>query len=199
MAMLVMLTVIQQQELHHYFKNCHYADLLISYLPSKNFSIGKLAKISLAFLYRQLDPVQATEHLHLSSKDASIILKILSDHELTEDEKTEFWHYFSPDGLTGALKGFCFLKANCDSFLKQGGLHALGSLLDSTDTDVQEATLVLLWQLASTSRSAILQPSEQRALVDKIQRLAVGEECDLQTLAVCVPLCSVDTLPEGTY
>ena len=198
MAMYVMLTLIQEKELHHYFSNCCYTDVLITYVPSKNFSIGKLAKISLSILYRHLDHNQAAKSLSLTQSDISIILKVLSNQSLSEDEKKESWHILSKDGLILALKGFCSLKANCIEFIKQGGLGILSTILDGTDAEEHEVTLLLLWQLSyhfGSEMKKMVEGSDN--LVDKIRCLSSEEGSDLCDLKVCLPYSLLHTLPKG--
>lgn len=87
-----MLTLIQERELEHYFTNCCYTDVLANYALSNNFSIGKLAKISLAILYRHLDHNQAAKYLNLTPSDISIIIKVLFNQTLSKSDEEESWH-----------------------------------------------------------------------------------------------------------
>ena len=201
MAMYVMLTLIQDQELHHYFSNCHYTDVLITYIPSKNFSIGKLAKISLSILSRDLDHNQAARSLRLTSSDVSIILKVLSSEALSEEEEKESWHILSKDGLVLALRGFCSLESNCAELIKQGGLSVLSAILEGSDAEEHEATLLLLWQLSRHLGSGVVESGDHGLvdrIVDLVRCLPVGEDSgDLSALKVCLPYCLLHALPEG--
>ena len=196
--MLALLTLIEHRELHHHFKNCFYFDILISYLPSKNFSIGKLAKMSLAVLHRYLDKTRAEKYLQLSKKDVTIVFKILSKCELSEDEKSEFWHLISEDGLAVMLKYFCCVQTNCDIIIQQNGLSILMDLLNnSTDVDFVEALLLLLWKLAS---SCLNDPNKSLPIIDKLQQLKYGDiKEELNTLVNCVCYAFNGCIPEGKY
>lgn len=195
MAIFVMLILIQEKELHHYFSNCCYTDVLINYVPSKNFSIGKLAKLSLSILCQQLDHNQVVNNLGLSQFDISIILKILSNQMLSEDEEKEDWGFLCKNRLVLALKGFCLLKANCMEFIKQGGLGVLSTILDSSDVNDQKATLLLLWQLSYNFRPEMVEDSDN--LVDKAHHLFADKGSDLGALKVSLPYCLRNTIPKG--
>lgn len=196
--MLALLTLIEHREFHHHFKNCFYSDILISYLPSKNFSIGKLAKMSLALLHRHLDKTQADKYLQLSTKDVAIVFKILSKCELSEDEKSEFWHLISGDGLAVMLKYFCCVQKNCDIIIEQNGLSILMDLFNSsTDADFVEALLLLLWKLAS---SCLNDPNKSLPIVDKLRLLKCGDiKKELNTLVNCACYAFNGCIPEGRY
>lgn len=73
-----MLTLILKKTLHHYLRNCHYADILVA-LPSKYPFVGNLVKVSLALLCRHLDHNQLAKSLSLTQSDICIILKVLSN------------------------------------------------------------------------------------------------------------------------
>ena len=191
MAMRVMLTLIQRKELHHYFSNCHYADVLIT-LSSK-FSFGNLAKISLAILSQQLDPNQAARSLSLVPSDVKIILKVLSNQMLSECEIKESWHILPKDGLILALKGFCSLRNNCLEFINQGGLGILSNMLDSIQADELKVTLSLLWQLSYR----VGHEMGESNLVDKIHHLSIDEGSNLLALKTSVLNCLLHALPEG--
>ena len=198
MAMHVMLTLIQEKELCHYFSNCCYTDVLTSYVPSKNFSVGKLAKLSLSTLCRHLDHDQAAKSLSLTQLDVSIILKLLSNETLSENEAKEGWGVLSRKSFVIALKGFCSLKANCVEFVKQEGLGVLGTILDSPDTDDLKDTLLLLWQLSYCFGPEITKTIEDSGdLVHKIGCLSTYEGSDLYALKVSLPYCLLHALPKG--
>lgn len=196
MAMYVMLTLIQEKDLRHYFTNCCYTDVLINYVPSKNFSIGKLAKISLSILHRHLDHDQAAKNLNLTPSDIGIILKVLSNQTLSEDEEGESWHILSKDGLVLALNGFCSLTSNCVEFVKQGGPDVLSTILDSSDdTEEQEATLLLLWQLSCHLGPGMA--TDASGLVDKIRQISAEDGSDLCALKASVPVCLLRAIPSS--
>lgn len=193
--MYVMLTLIQEKELCHYFTNCCYTDVLINYVPSKNFSIGKLAKISLAILCRHLDHDQATKNLNLTPSDIGIILKVLSNQTLSEYEEEESWHILSKDGLVYALNGFCSLTPNCMEFVKQGGLSVLSTILKSSDTEEQEASLLLLWRLSCCLGPGMATDTD--GLVEKISQISAKEGSDLCALKASVHICLLRVLPSS--
>ena len=93
------------------------------------------------------------------------------------------------------MKGFCLLKDNCLEFVKQGGLSILSSILDSTEKDEQEATLLLLWQLSYSEPQIVGQSGTE--LMKKVCRLPADEGSNLFTLTAFVPHCLLQTLPEG--
>lgn len=196
MAMFVMLTLIEQEELRHYFRNCCYTEILLSYTPSNNFSIGKLAKISLAILYQHLDKDTAKKQLSLSSRDIDIILKILSDQTLSEDEEMECWHFLSKDGLILSLKGFCSIESNCINFVKQGGVGVLNTVLDCKNEDSLKGTLILLWEISYRYGPKIVEKTKSFDFVEKI-RLLPEENGDLLNLKVCLQYSLFHKLPEG--
>lgn len=192
MAMYVMLTLIQKKELRHYFHNCCYTDVLITYVSSKNYSIGKLAKLSLSFLSRHLDHDQVAKNLGLTSSDVDTILKVLSEQELPEEER-EGWGFLSKNRLILALKGFCSLDANGVKLVKQGGLDVLSNILSDTDDNDQRATLLLLWQLSRHSETVDAADN----LCNKIGHISADEGSDLCTLKTSLPYCLLRTLPKG--
>ena len=205
MAMYVMLTLIDVKEVRHYISNCCYAEVLISYVPSKNFSIGKLAKIALAILYQQVDHNQAAECLTLTEADIATILKILSSESLSDKEQSEHWDVLSKSGLILALKGFCSLQANTAQFVRQGGLAAISTVLDSEEADNQENALLLLWQLSHFMGPQMFNSSaDEEDLVKKVQGLSVAfeeedtnKQDDWLALRTSLPYCLTRTLPES--
>ena len=196
MGMFVLLTLIEQKDLRHHFKSCNYTDILISYLHTKNFSIAKLARISTAMLHRQLDHSIAEKHLALSTRDVKIILKILSDAVLSEDENKEFWHYFSKSGLIDSLKNFSCLPSNSETIVKSDGVQVVRHLLQKNDTDLQEATLRLLWQLNYSCHDVSIKGSCD---LDCLQELTNSENEDVKCLATCLLTCFSNCLPDGEY
>lgn len=195
MAMRVMLTLIQEKRLRHYFYCCHYTDILIA-LQSKNFSIGNFVKISLAILCRHLDHNKAAKSLELTPSDTGAILKVLSNQVLFNGEEKEPWHMLSKRGLILVLKGFCLVRDNCLEFVRQGGLSVLSSILDSTVAGSKEATLLLLWQLSYCMWPAMM-GKEGHDLVGKIRHLSSVEGSELFALKICVPFCLLRALPES--
>ena len=189
-----MLTLILKKTLHHYLRNCHYADILVA-LPSKYPFVGNLVKVSLALLCRHLDHNQLAKSLSLTQSDICIILKVLSNKIPSKDEEKMSWHTFTRIELLLAMKGFCLLKDNCLEFIKQGGLSILSSILDSTEKDEQEATLLLLWQLSYSEPQIVGQSGTE--LMKKVCRLPADEGSNLFTLTAFVPHCLLQTLPEG--
>lgn len=200
-----MLTLIDMKELRHYFQNCCYTDVLIPYVTSKNFSIGKISKISLAILYRQLHSTQAMNCLKLTQEDIFIILKVLSNQAISEEERRQCWNSLSKDGLILALKGFCSLKENSAEFVRQGGLNVLNCILDGDEDSDKEATLLLLWQLSHYLGAEMVENVEiGKELVDKICNLSVvakgdeeENENDLLSLKISLPYCLLRSLPQG--
>jgi len=197
LSMLAILQLTKHKEFRHHFKNCNYTDILISYLPSQNFSIGKLAKVSLAFLHRHLDKAKADKYLCLSARDVTIIFKILSKHKLTEEEKKEFWGLFSCNGLLVMLKNFCYVQKNCDIIIQQNVFSILANLIDVVDEDdVLKAILLFLWKLASSCHSNLGMASP---VIDKLQQLDWSNKKKLKSLFICVCFAFQENAPESMY
>ena len=196
LSMLAILLLTQHKEFRRHFKYCNYTDILISYLPSQNFSIGKLAKVSLSFLHRHLDKAKAEKYLTLSARDVRIILKLLSNQELTEEEKKEFWGPFSHDGLIIMLQNFCHLQKNSDLVVQQNIFDILANLIgDAGDNDTLEAILLFLWKLASSCHGDL---SKAFAVIDKLQKLDWTDKKELKSLFTCACYALEKSIPEST-
>ena len=194
-SMLAILPLTRHKEFRRHFKYCNYTDILISYLPSQNFSIGKLAKVSLSFLHRHLDKAKAEKYLSLSARDVRIILKLLSNQELTEEEKKEFWGLFSHDGLIIMLQNFCHLQKNSDTVVQQNVFEILANLVgDADDNDTLEAILLFLWKLASSYHRDL---SKAFAVIDKLQKLDWSDKKELHSLFTCACYALEKSLPES--
>jgi len=201
LSMLTLLPIISQQDLRHHFKKCYYSEVLVMYLPSKNFYIGKLAKISLVVLHRQLDRSMIDKHLHLTAEDVRIILKALSGEKLTENEITQSWDLLTKDGLVTMLANFCCLLDNCYEIFKQQGLKIVCDLFDTDDNELVEAILLFLWKLKSMCLEQVKTQSELSKIVDWTKKLMDDNniEEDLQKFAASVHYSFADCLPESKY
>lgn len=189
-----MLTLILKKNLHHYLRNCHYADILVAF-PGKNLLVSNFAKLSLALLCRHLDRNQVAKSLSLTQSDIHIILKVLSNKILSEDEQKVFWHAFTRRELLLALRGFCQLKGNCVDFVKQGGLSILAVVLECAEKEEQEAIVLLLWQLSHLVGPNVVEHGHE--LMTTLSHLPADEESNLSTLKIVVPHCLLQSLPEG--
>lgn len=201
LSMLTLLPIISQQDLRHHFKKCYYSEVLVMYLPSKNFYIGKLAKISLVVLHRQLDRSVIDKYLHLTAEDVRIILKALSGEKLTENEKTQSWDLLTKDGLVTMLANFCCLLDNCYEIFKQQGLKIVCGLFDNDDNELSEAILLFLWKLKSLCPEEVEWQRELSKIIDWTKKL-MGDsniEEDLRKFATSVYHSFADCLPEGKY
>ena len=195
LSMLALLPLTEHKEFRRHFKYCNYTDILISYLPSQNFSIGKLAKVSLSFLHRHLDKAKAEKYLKLSARDVTIILKVLSNQELTEKEKKEFWGLFSHDGLIIMLKNFCHIHKNSEIIIQQNVFDVVTNLISNAgDNDTLEAILLLLWKLAFSCHRDL---SKASAVIDKLQQLDWSNKKELKPLFTCVGYALEKNVPES--
>lgn len=197
--MLALLPLIEDREFHYHFRSCRYSDILISnYLPSKNFFIEKMARMCLAFLHRHLNDARAKKHLQLSKQDVTIVFKIIAGKDLTEKEKSEFWHFLSGDGLASMLKCFCRVQTNRDAIIEHNGLHILLECLENSKGDDEEIEkyLLLLWKLSSSC------DDNRHLVIEKLQLLLKSREGmkeELQTLAKCVCHAYKNVTPESKY
>ena len=194
LSMLAILSLIEHKKFRHHFKYCNYTDILISYLPSQNFSIGKLAKVSLALLHRHIDKAKAEKYLQLSVRDVTIIFKKLSKQELT-DEEMKFWGLFSCGALVSILKNFCCLQKNCEVIIQQNVFNILADLISpDADDETLEAVILLLWKLALSCHSDLRNASP---VIDKLQLLDWSDKQELKSLFTCACHAFKENLTES--
>lgn len=196
LSMLAMLPLTEHKEFRRHLKYCNYTDILISFLPSQNFSIGKLAKVSLSFLHRHLDKTKADKYLCLAARDVMVILKVLDNQVLTEEEKKEFWGLFSHAGLVIMLQNFCHLQKNCNIIIQQNIFDTLAHLVSDADDNMIKAIMLLLWKLASSCHSDL---SKATPVIEKLKQLDWNDKQELKSLLTCVCYAFKKSSPESTY